>query len=282
MKIKIYFVTYRNDAELNNTLRTFLHSGARDFPVEITIINNYKLEQPRIENFDLPYTIVSNETRPGFSTGHLARNWNECLMDGFKDIDHPDADIVMLCQNDVEFHPGVFPKVIEAHQRYNFISGGAGDAFHSYTIDAIKNVGLWDERFCNIGWQEGDYFLRQLIYNKQGCSINDVSHGRVHNTLDYEILWHGHQTGFSRQDIHHLESLKYHDISLKTFIKKWGWGIPGVGWVNPITQYEGPVQYNMAYDIGPEFFIREPQWIIYPYFESKIKDLKSKGYINYE
>ena len=29
---------------------------------------------------------------------------------------------------------------------------GIGDAFTSYTINAIKKIGIFDERFANIGW----------------------------------------------------------------------------------------------------------------------------------
>lgn len=36
----------------------------------------------------------------------------------------------------------------------------AGDALTSYTAAAISKIGLWDERFCNIGWQDLDYWFR--------------------------------------------------------------------------------------------------------------------------
>jgi hypothetical protein len=44
------------------------------------------------------------------------------------------------------------------------------------TSNAVKQVGLFDERFCNIGLQEADYFLRCLLYNKDRSSLNDIEH----------------------------------------------------------------------------------------------------------
>jgi len=266
MKIKVYFVTYDNDFELNKTLKTFEDSGIKDHDYQITVVNNFTVAKPLIWT-SLAVKVVDNNTRPTFSTGHLARNWNECLLDGFVDINDPDADIVILCQNDVEFNKNIIDSLIEYHKTYSFIQCGNGDSFHSYTIDAIKYVGLWDERFCNIGWQDCDYFLRQKIYN-QNSSINDHAHGRVNNPIDYNFVNVDKLSGFYRKDINHLKSMKYHEVSMTTFIKKWGHGIPGMNW--------GEL------DMSPEFVLQSPQWIMYPYFECKIPNLKDKNYINYE
>ena len=133
MKIKVYFVTYDNDLELNKTLKTFSKSGIKNYDHEITVINNYKDAHVVIEDVGLKIKIVNNNTRVSFSTGHLARNWNECLIEGFKDLDDPDADIVILSQNDVEYNENIIDTLIEYHKEYSFISYGCGDAFHSYT-----------------------------------------------------------------------------------------------------------------------------------------------------
>ncbi len=267
MKIKVYFVTYDNDLELNKTLRTFEDSGIKKYDYEITVINNFTVARPLIET-SLAVKVVENSTRPTFSTGHLSRNWNECLIDGFVDVNNPDADIVILCQNDVEFNKDIIDTLIECHEKYSFIQSGNGDSFHSYTVDAIKSVGLWDERFCNIGWQDCDYFLRQYLYNKDCSSINDYPHGRTNNLLDYEFVNYQKLSGFHRKDINHLSSMKYHEVSMTAFIKKWGYGIPGMNW--------GEL------DITADYVLKSPQWIMYPFFESKIPNLKNKNYINYE
>lgn len=266
MKIKVYFVTYDNDFELNKTLKSFEKSGIKKYNHEITIINNFTVAKPLIKT-SLAVKVVDNATRPTFSTGHLSRNWNECLINGFKDLDDPDADIVILCQNDVEFNDNIIDTLVEYHKTYSFIQCGNGDSFHSYTIDAIKSVGLWDERFCNIGWQDCDYFLRQKIYN-EFSSINDTAHGRIYNPIDYKFVNVDKLSGFYRKDSSHLKSMKYHEISMTTFIKKWGYGVPGMNWGN--------------LDIDDSYVLKSPQWIMYPFFESKVPNLKDKNYINYE
>lgn len=281
MKIKAYFVTYDNDLELNKTLKTFEKSGIKEHDYEVTVINNFRDASVILEDVNLPVKVVTNSTRPSFSTGHLARNWNECLIDGFKDLGNPDADIVILSQNDVHYNENIIDTLIDQHKKYSFICAGAGDAFHSYTPNAISSVGLWDERFCNIGWQECDYFLRQMIYNKEGSSINDHLHFRIHNEIDFKFVDVEKQySGFVRKDIHHLNSMAHHETSMKVFIKKWGEGIPGVHWSCGM-KVPG-LNYSTALEIGPEFVLKSPQWIMYPFFESKIADLKNKNYINYE
>jgi hypothetical protein len=282
MRIKVYFVTYDNDLELNKTLKTFEKSGIKKYDYEITVINNFKDVPVILEGVKLPVNVLANETRPSFSTGHLARNWNECLVDGFRDIDNPDADIVILSQNDVQYNEDVIDTLIEQHKTYSFISSGCGDAFHSYTVDAIRSVGLWDERFCNIGWQDCDYFLRQMIYNKEHSSVNDPLHFRVHNKIDYDFVEIEKHSGFVRNDTHHMKSMKFHETSMNVFIKKWGRGVPGIHWEGPMNEYEGPETYKRALDITPDIVVKSPQWIMYPFFESKIPNLKDKNYINYE
>jgi hypothetical protein len=280
MKIKVYFVTYDNDLELNKTLKTFEKSGIKKYDYEVTVINNFRDASVILEDVNLPVKVVTNQTRPSFSTGHLARNWNECLIDGFKDLENPDADIVILSQNDVEYNEDIIDTLIEYHKKYSFISYGCGDAFHSYTPNAISSVGLWDERFCNIGWQDCDYFLRQMIYNKENSSINDFPHFRVHNKIDYEFVDFERHSGFIRNDIHHMNSIKYHEVSMNVFIKKWGYGVPGIRWSSSMNL--PGLSYKKALDMGPEYVVKSPQWIMYPFFESKIPDLKNKNYINYE
>jgi hypothetical protein len=280
MKIKIFFVTYDNDFELNKTLKTFEDSGIKNHDYEITIVNNFTVAKPLIHT-SLEVKVVDNNSRPTFSTGHLSRNWNECLIDGFGDLDNPDADIVILSQNDVEYNRDIIDTLIQSHQQYSFISYGNGDTFHSYTPNAIRSVGLWDERFCNIGWQECDYFLRQMIYNKKFSSINDLPHHRVHNKIDYQFVNIEKQSGYYRRDVHHMNSLKFHEISQKVFIKKWGAGVPATHWEDPMNQYEGSGGYRNALEITPDITVKSPQWIMYPFFENKIPNLKDKNYINY-
>ena len=280
MKIKVYFVTYDNDFELNKTLKTFSKSGIKKYDHEITVINNYKDASVVLEDVGLKVKVVDNNTRATFSTGHLARNWNECLIDGFQDFKNPKADIVILSQNDVEYNEDIIDTLIEYHQKYSFITYGCGDAFHSYTLNAISSVGLWDERFCNIGWQDCDYLFRQMVYNKDGSSINDPLHFRVHNKIDFPFVDFERQSGFVRNDQHHMKSLAHHNTSMSVFIKKWGLGIPGIHWESSVGTKDR--RWNCALDIGPDIVVKSPQWIMYPFFERQIANLKDKNYIDYE
>ena len=121
--------------------------------------------------------------RPDFSTGHLSRNWNQAIIHGFKNLQNPDCDILIHSQNDVKFYKGWLEKIIKLHKTFDFFATGAGDCFCSYTPDAIRKVGIWDERYCGIGFQEADYFVRSVFHNPNKTCINDYGHNRMHNNL---------------------------------------------------------------------------------------------------
>jgi hypothetical protein len=214
-----------------------------------------------------PYVkVLHNILRPDFSTGHLARNWNEAIINGFKDLNNPDCDILITNQNDCEFDGDFIPNLIEWHKKYSFIQFGAGDHFISYTSDAVKNVGLWDERFCNIGYQEADYFLRQLLYNTKGCSINDYKHQRVHNTEFNNIIKHT-ESGYERNDEFHLESKKFHNISERVYTSKWG--------ETPYNHATNGWNYEKLKNLKPII----NSFLYYPYFEKDILFLEKQNYI---
>ncbi len=65
------------------------------------------------------------------------------------------------------------------------------------------------------------HILRQLLYNTDGCSINDYRHDRVHNGRINNIIRHT-ESGHDRGDESHLESKKYHSISENVYNIKWG------------------------------------------------------------
>ena len=63
------------------------------------------------------------------------------------------------------------------HKDFNFIVGSFGDNLVSYTSEAVKKIGIWDENFSGIQYKEADYWLRALIFNKDKSMINDTLHG---------------------------------------------------------------------------------------------------------
>jgi hypothetical protein len=273
MRVSIYIVTYRNPDDLNNNISSILASGAQ---VRINVINNHS--QFFLEpGFEKQVTVLHNRLRPDFSTGHLSRNWNQALLHGFKDLKNPASDIVVAVQDDVLFKPDWLSRLVELHRRYNFITQGIGDAFCSYLPEAVRRVGLWDERFCSIGFSEGDYFLRSLIYNGQGSSINDPAHGRVHNALEGNTVIPQHlfattergdslliktpKTNSDRKDAH-VSSMKFHSLSEALFWHKWG--LSDCFW----TEEHFAVRRSLV-----------PNYVMYPYFEKDVEGLRDKNYI---
>jgi hypothetical protein len=274
VRVSIYIVTYRNSVDLNRNIASILASG---FDVRINVINNHTdfFLEPKHEN---AVKVLHNRLRPDFSTGHLSRSWNQALLHGFEDLRNPSNDIVVTVQDDVLFKPDWLSRLIDLHRRYSFITQGIGDAFCSYLPDAVRKVGMWDERFCNIGWSEGDYFLRSLIYNRQNSSINDLAHRRQHNTLEGNVVSHSPlgvaaaergdsllittpQMNLDRKDAH-VCSMKFHAHGETIFKHKWG--LADTPWT------------------AEHFAIRKPlvqSYVMYPYFEKDVEGLRDKGYI---
>jgi hypothetical protein len=145
MKTKLYIVTYNNNEILNNwALKTLFES---DFPIDnsdIYIINNHTniYIEPQYED---KIKILNNDLRPDFSTGHLSRNWNQAIINGFKNLNEPDCDLVIACQNDTKFCKNWYSKLIITMLKdgYKYITCGIGDQFQVFTTDSVKNIGLY-------------------------------------------------------------------------------------------------------------------------------------------
>ncbi len=135
MRIKQYIVTYNNNDVLNKCLEsllpTFTNSSKADY--ECFIINNHTnfYIDDKFKEF---VTIIHNNLRPDSSTGHLSRNWNEAIINGFDNLNNPISDILITNQNDCEFQPNFLEEIIELHKKYSFVQFGAGDNFISYKI----------------------------------------------------------------------------------------------------------------------------------------------------
>lgn len=262
MKIKIYFVTYNNNKILNEwALKTLFDS---DFPLEnneIYIINNHSNIYVE-EKYRNKIKILNNDLRPDFSTGHLARNWNQAIINGFQNLNNPDCDLVIACQNDIKFDKNWYSKLLITilSYGYKYITYGIGDQFQVFTVDAIKHIGLYDERFCNIACQEGDYFLRALLDFYEYSSINDYAHGRTLNIVTTQFIEHT-ESGLTRHEPSHFESLAYHHVSLKFWNMKWDIGLND--W-----------NIEKIYNSRPKIL----NYMIYPYFEKDILYLEDKYY----
>lgn len=260
MKIKLYIVTYKNDHGLEVCLDSLSKTKIpSNVILETYVINNNTnfYINPAYKNV----TVLHNVCRPDFATGHLARNWNQAIINGFKDLNNPDTDILVTCQVDTIFNADWLDFLIKHHLQYSLISASFGDGLVSYTVDAVKKIGLWDERFCTIQYQEADYFLRALIYNKEYSSINDFHHNRLLNPIlpdknDKLFIW--------RDNNNEEESIiarRYGDYNLSLLRSKY----------NHLSPYDwSPILLQ-----SPPTIVLKP-YITYPYFELDIPDWENK------
>ena len=208
--------------------------------------------------------VLANNLRPDFSTGHLSRNHNQALINGFESLINPKCDVVVSCQNDTKVLKNWYQTLCEAMKTYTFFTEGAGDQFQAWKAEGVRNIGLYDERFCNIGHQEGDYFFRAYLYNKEHSSINDTRHRRLHNRFSLPIIeWT--DTGFARKEPSHLDSHKMHGITLTMLQHKWG------------VEYGNGAFWN-RFNLDQLKCLTD-NYVMYPYFEKDIIDPVGKRYI---
>lgn len=258
MKIKHFIVTYKNALLLEQCIRSILNTDAGEHQREIFVINNHS-------QFSLPddlgsrVSVIHNAARPDFSTGHLSRNWNQSLILGFESLTAPKADIVICSQNDSIFAPNYLSQLIARHATFDIITQGIGDNAVSYTPAGVRQVGLWDERFCNIGYQEADYFLRLAKYLRGKASINDVFHGRVLNPIPDIIITQG-ETGFKRGDPAHMASMAFHAHSRKMFLRKWN--------------LRDPEKWSDISSVAEQI----DSYVLYPYFEKDVLTLRQQRF----
>lgn len=269
MRIKQYVVTY-NDPVLLNTwyLDSFFDALS---PEEIDMVDHYVINNHTCFQIDNPehakkVKVLHNSLRPNFSTGHLARNWNQGLINGFKSLKDPISDIVILVQQDTKFEKNYINKVIDIHNSgIDFYTDGVGDQFHSYTPSAVKRIGLWDERFCGIGFQEADYILRSLLYHRNKSSVNDHHHRRVFNEIPIRVVQKT-VPGLNRHNQNHLESSKYHNYNSQVWF--WKYKVDHYNWdlFNIYDKLDAVINNNL--------------WFLnYPYFEKDVETLKEQGFL---
>ena len=241
-RIKVFICTYNDDPVLHDNLDSIVKSDLLTYDYEVRILNNYgRMTLPdRYSSYNI--NVINNEARPDFSRGHLSRSWNQGILHGFRSLKEPIADIVVLLQNDVQVAKNWMSNLLKYHEKYSFILLGDGDALQSMTIESVKAVGLFDERFCNIAYHESDYQIRQMALNREKSSINDFGRGNLHNQLypckdeiewddktdpKYEFYKGGEDilvwtpSGAQRETEHHLKSYAYHGLASSFIRRKW-------------------------------------------------------------
>lgn len=278
--IKIFIVTYRRTAILNETLdKLFNHTDFRSIPnTEVNIINNHS-EFFLDEKFTDKVNVIHNNTRPDWDTGNLARNWNQSLIHGFKDLNNPDTKIVVTMQNDIDLHKNWASNLLKMHKDYTFITGQLGDNIISYRPNAVKRIGLWDERFITPANKEADYYIRALILNKDKSLINDKVHSRTLNnknalpldTSNYkggEQSWREIKTNeMSREGWYHTSQIFY-----------WKWKDT---WKTQPSYYGWLTNWTDDFVKNPPSIPKVPNFIQYYYFEKDIETLEEQNYVGW-
>jgi len=264
VKIKVFIVTWQDSVALNKNLHS-LFAGFSLIPngvnIHVNVINNhtnFKLDSVLIPHVN----VIHNRGTPDFATAMLARMWNTALIHGFKNLNEPDADIVVTAQDDTVWNYDWIPQLLKIMQTYDFYADDAGDMVCAYTAKSVKAIGLWDERF-HYGFGEGDYFLRAIKYLPEKSSINDVAHGRVWNeTLHLAKRPEPELERYEEQNRSH----KFRGLSWANFLYKWRF-----------VEMEGKWPENIQEMVLTTPVV--PATIVYPYFEMDVYNLKEKGYI---
>jgi len=295
-KLKIYITTYKRSNVLNDTLKKLFKSDFSQLPnTEVNIINNHT--DFRLDSqFKDKVNVLHNVLRPDWSNGNLAENWNQALLNGFKDLNKPKCEYLVTMQNDTAVHKDWVKNLFTMHEKYNFIVGFCGDNLVSYTPEAVKRIGIWDENFFGVQYKEADYWIRALIFNHDKSCINDISHGITLNNEaalpldtneDRNIIVEdqtisGHRVikrkadDLEHQDIWKTRSGIYKNYAWKYFYEKWR----GTWKEDP--QKNGWIKYwtDEFKENPPDITKSKIKTVIkYMYFENDIYDMKNKNYL---
>lgn len=272
MKIRVGIVSYNNATDLNNLLASLFASDIIEHDYSIEVINNHSNFNLRDE-FKDRVNVIHNRVRPDWSTGHISKDYNSILVRGFGNLNAPHHDIVIIIQEDNVVKPDFISKLIPLHQTYSYIAAGVGGQLMSFLPDAIKKIGLFDERISSVGSHDTDYFIRSVIWNRERTSLNDIGQGRVLNPSTNDVNYGFHTPIRSDGDLircvnlsgEHIESLKpiWAQPPLHMTALQWIWGqdIKIIHWtdddINHIEQNVRPMHKCI---------------MMYPYFESAVEN----------
>ena len=194
-------------------------------------------------------------------------------------MNNPDAKIVVTMQNDIVLGRHWATNLLKMHKKYTFITGQLGDNIVSYRPEAVKKIGMWDERFVTPANKEADYYIRALIYNREHSLINDRVHGRLLNEADALELdtstYRGGETDWraeKRNDNSHEGW--YHTSQI--FYWKWK-----DTWKTQPSYYGWLTRWSKEFINNPPCPPKVPNFVQYYYFEKDIENLAEKNYIGW-
>jgi hypothetical protein len=277
MKIKIYILTYDSEYHINDNLDS-LFSSDLNHDLEINIINNHtnlkinEENKKRLNDFGR-YRILNNVMQCDWSWGYTTRNWNQALILGFKSLKNPECDLVVCAQDDTNYYEDWVQVLKDRHaEGLEFIACGVGDCLCSYTPNAVKSIGLWDERFCTLNWSEHDYFLRASSWLGYKAAIDDQNglHGLMYRfngeKADGIARKPNEKEDHGKGVLRQIRQNVGDRIGSSIFRHKWGYS-------------PGSEEVWSSNNVGNERQPISPVFINYPYFELDIPDLNKKGYI---
>lgn len=257
MRLKIYAITYNDNHVLNDWLLYSLNQSEYDrLNTQVFIIDNHTNAKISPEYAHLA-TIITNHLRPNCSHGFLSRSYNQAILNGFLSLKKPDCDFVVTLQNDTVLNPYWYEYLNILIKKYEYVSQGMGDQLQVYSADAIKHIGLFDERFSGIGFQESDYFLRAKKYYGNKSSITDRMHNHMLNPTEHDLI-KPTTVGYHREKPFADPRSDYYDTFTKIFVSKW----------------KDQNFYNLKPE-GPAI----PAYMYYPWFEKDIVTLEAQNYV---
>lgn len=170
----VWILTFNRPLALNRLIKSLGEQGLRcnvfsNHPVLHIDSGNEPFVDERIIN-----TLNSSE-----SSSWCARSWNTIMMKAF-----PTTHDVILLQDDTVVAPAFAAWIEDKKKTYHFIWGPMGDQFHYTTIDVLKAVGWWDERYIGCYCGDFDYMKRVLFsYDPEKVCIEEhhAGPGFVHN-----------------------------------------------------------------------------------------------------
>ncbi len=172
----MFIVTYKRAHSLNENLRT-LWEGAEDPELlDVLVLSNHPEVTIDESNQRDNLRVIVNTTRPEGARGYLARDWNFGILDAFGDWTNARETLwCVLAQNDVIWVQG-WDRALRNEDRFDLISQPTGDQAIALNIDAVRQIGFFDERFSIISCQEHDFLTRAALALRERASIND-DHG---------------------------------------------------------------------------------------------------------
>lgn len=285
-KVWVSLITYNNPAILNTALEHLFNSDlvtSGKYEWYIEVVNNHSNFYIQSE-FAGKVTVHNQTLRPEWSyTGFFTRDCNSILMRAIKNLKSSLNDHIIILQDDALVRPDFMQKLVERHDSgIDFIMSGIGDALNSFVPEAVRKIGLYDERF-QTGFHEGDYILRAIQKLGNRCSISDIAHGRVWNPTDGGRFYNSnngtdgaqHATRTNRAESDLVICPGFTDDQIANVGKR-----HGTTWHEPLWKMKWGEEHrfynwddNFMHNIIPTLKQKTFNFILYPHFEKDIENI---------